>query len=381
MGTVRRYRCRVSVPEPSPTTAATAPPARWQLRLMAAILIGLAAGYGVGNLLGHGEAAAESAIVAALTLAAGSSGRLRTALPVAALLGTVVVVYSTLGAVTTGYPVTAALAMAFVAFTTSVFTAARPVGLLIGLVASYAYFLVTGIGVIQERAIGGSLSEVGVLGLIGMVTALVLVSIRALVEQAIGNAPAAGRAAPSLIDPIRNSLRTFDDHAKNGVRRAIALGLTMYGFQVLASHNAFWVMLTVFVILAPNGRPSLRVAFIRVLGTLVGVVTVVALSQVLPENAALPLGVLALAVSLAASSRSTAVSAAFGAAAAAVLTALPSGDFAGYAGARLLDTIVGAVIAIATGWLLWPGTGANAAAVPADLTGRSSTTGVAPAGT
>ncbi len=347
---------------------------------MAAILIGLAAGYGVGNLLGHGEASAESAIVAALTLAAGSSGRLRTALPVAAILGTIVVAYSTLGAVTTGYPVAAALAMAFVAFTTSVFTAARPVGLLIGLVASYAYFLVTGVGVIQERAIGGSLSEVGVLGLIGMGTALVLVTIRALIEQAIGTAPAARPAAPSLIEPIRTSVRTFDDHAKNGVRRALALGVTMYGFQVLASHNAFWVMLTVFVILGPNGRPTLQVAFVRVLGTLVGVVAVVGLSQVLPEKVALPLGVLALAVSLAASSRSTAVSAAFGAAAAAVFTALPNGDFAGYAGARLLDTIIGAAIAVATGWLLWPGAGSDVSPVPADLTGRSATTGVAHAG-
>ena len=151
----------------------------WQWRLMAAILVGMAAGFGVARLLGFGDSALQSAIVASLTLAAGSSGRLRTAVPVAAILGLIVVAYSTLGAVTTGYPFAAAIAMAFVAFTTSVMTAAPPVGLLIGMMASYAYFLVTGIGVLEQRAIGGSLSQIGLLGLVGLATGLVLVALRA----------------------------------------------------------------------------------------------------------------------------------------------------------------------------------------------------------
>ena len=48
----------------------------------------------------------------------------------------------------------------------------------------------------------------------------------------------------------------------------------------------------------------------------------------------------------------TTVSAAFGAAAAATLTAVPSGDFAGYAGARLIDTLIGSALALAAGYLL-----------------------------
>ena len=150
---------------------------------MAAILLGMAAGFGVARLLGFGDSALQSAIVASLTLAAGSSGRLRTAVPVAGILGLIVVAYSTLGAVTTGYPFAAAIAMAFVAFTTSVMTAAPPVGLLIGMMASYAYFLVTGIGVLEQRAIGGSLSQIGLLGLVGLATGLVLVALRAGIEQ------------------------------------------------------------------------------------------------------------------------------------------------------------------------------------------------------
>lgn len=353
--------------------------AGWQWRLMVAVLVGMAAGFGVAGLLGFGLASIQAAIVCGLTLAAGSSGRLRTALPVAAILGGIVVVFSTLGALTTGYPLAAALAMAFVAFATSVMTAARPVGLLIALVASNAYFLVTGVGVLEQTAIGGSLGQIGWLGLVGLLTALVLVTVRALAEQAIGTAPppAHRAAAPSLLGPIRTSIRTFDGHAKTGVRRAIALGLTMYAFQALASHNAFWVMLTVFVIMSPNGRPSARVAVLRVAGTLIGVVAVAGLAQVLPDAAAAPLGVLGVAVSLAASTRSTAVSAAFGAAAAATLTALPTGDFVGYAGARLVDTLIGSAIAVAAGYLLWPRSPGTATAVPADLTRDASNTGVA----
>jgi uncharacterized membrane protein YccC len=115
-------------------------------------------------------------------------------------------------------------------------------------------------------------------------------------------------------------------------------------------------------------------------GTLVGVSAVVALSAILPQEAALPLAVLALAVSLAASSRSTTVSAAFGAAAAATPTAFPSGDFVGFAGARLVDTLIGAALALTAGYLLWPRSAHLARAVPVDLTADASSTGVAAIG-
>lgn len=146
---------------------------------------------------------------------------------------------------------------------------------------------------------------------------------------------------------MRASVRTFDTHAKDGVRCAIALGMAMYAFQSIGTHNSFWVMLTVFVILAPNGRTTLQKAAIRVVGTLVGVSAVVGLSEVLPPDAALPLAVRAQALSLAASSRSTTVSAA---------------------------------LALAAGYLLWPRSKDLAAAVPDNLTADASTAGVAAIG-
>jgi uncharacterized membrane protein YccC len=257
-------------------------------------------------------------------------------------------------------------------------TAARPVGLLIGMVASYAYFLVTGVGVLEHEAIGRDMGQVGLLALIGFGVGLLLVVLRASVEQLVGTAhePPVRTDRPPVLPPMIASVRTFDDTAKDGVRRAIALGLAMYGFQALGSHNAFWVMLTVFVILQPNGRSTVGKALVRVLGTLVGVVVVVALTALLPQAWALPLALVALAVSLALSTRSTWLSAAFGAAAA-VLVGLPGDNIVEYAGARLLDTVIGSLLALAAGYLLWPRTRPQQADVPANLAGDASSTGMA----
>ena len=346
---------------------------------MVAVLVGVVAGFLAAYALGFDKASVQSAIVCSLTVSAGSSGRLRTALPVALVLGLVVVGYSTIGALTTGYPVAAALAMAFVAFTTTVMTAAKPVGLLVGMVASYAYFLVTGVGGLEEEAIGAGIDRVGLLGAIGLVVGLALVALRATVEQAIGTAPPRKEkaASPSLLEPMVASVRTFDATAKDGVRRAIALGMAMLAFQIRADHNAFWVMLTVFVILQPNGRSTVTSALLRVIGTLVGVTAVVALTMLLPERTALPLALLSLVASLALSTRSSWLSVAFGAAAAAVLVGLPSGDFVGYAASRLVDTVIGAALALAAGYLLWPRVKPTDDDTPSDLAGAASSAGIA----
>ena len=86
---------------------------------------------------------------------------------------------------------------------------------------------------------------------------------------------------------------------------------------------------------------------------------------------------LCLAVSLAVSTRSSTLSAAFGAACASVLAGLPHDDIVGYAGARLLDTLVGAALALAAGYLLWPASTPTDVVVPDDLAGDASETGVA----
>jgi len=356
-----------------------APARSWAWRLMATILVGMVVGLLSGRALGYELASVQSAIVCGLTFTAGGKGRLATAVPVALVVGLVVVVYSTIGALTTGHAIAAALAMAFVAFTTTVMTASKPVGMLIGMVASMSYFLVTGVGVLEHNAIGRSMSDIGLLGVIGLVSGLVLVAIRAAIEQLVGTAPVVPLAADrlSVTHPMLAALRSFDTTTKDGIRRAIALGLAMLAFQVNGSHDAFWVMLTVFVILQPNGRSTVAKALLRSFGTLVGVVAVVAVSLLLPDATELPLAFASLAASLALSTRSTWLSAAFGAAAAAILVGLPSGNIVGYAGARLVDTVVGSALALAAGYLLWPHAKPSERTIPADLAGTASAAGLA----
>ena len=47
----------------------------------------------------------------------------------------------------------------------------------------------------------------------------------------------------------------------------------------------------------------------------------------------------------------------------------------GYAAARLVDTVIGAAIAVVCGWLLWPGTSEDSS-VPDGLAADASTTGI-----
>lgn len=301
---------------------------------MGAIVAGMAAGYLAAHALGFGERGVQSAVVAAL-------------------------------------------AMAAIAFLTSVLTAAQPVGLLIGMVTSCAYFLVTGTGVIAARVIGRDLPEIGVLSLVGLAAGLVLVVVRALVEQALRPIPDTPPGPRTLLlAPVARSVRTFDRHAQDGVRRAIALGLAMYAFQSIATHDAFWVMLTVFVILLPNGRSTVGKALARVAGTVVGVGFAVVISSLLPDAVVRPLAVLALAISLALSTRSAWLSVAMGAVAASVLTGLPRDDVAGFAAARLVDTLIGTALALAAGYLLWPRATPEQTPVPSGLAADASETGV-----
>lgn len=99
----------------------------------------------------------------------------------------------------------------------------------------------------------------------------------------------------------------------------------MYAYQVIAVHSEFWVMLTIFVILAPNGRSTARVAVLWVASTLAGVLSV-------------------------------------------------------HVGERLVDTLIGAALALAAAYLLWPRSGGSTAG-PAALAEEAVSAGITTEGT
>ena len=260
---------------------------------------------------------------------------------------------------TTGLPVAAALAMAAVAFLTSIATASPPVGTILGSLVSVAYLLASGLGVVAESMLGMDVQRGALVSLLGSAGGLVMTAAWYVVrrdgrEEPPTSDPAARHAHPPVWAPMIRSVRTFDAHARDGVRRALALGLAMLAFQVVGTRDAFWMLMAAFVVLSPSGKSPLAGAIVRVAGTFVGVAGVVLVALLLPPTVVVVLGLVSMALSIAYSQRSATLSAAMGAAGAAVLVGLPTGEYVDWALHRLLDTVVGAAIALVVGYLLWP---------------------------
>lgn len=337
----------------------TGAPLQWPLAVGAAA--GAALGGGAGLLLGFGERSIQSAVVAAFVLAAGSMLPARLAVPVAALVGATVLLSSVVADATTGSPAAAAVAMALVMFATSVLTASVPLGLLLGMCGSYVYMVVSGFGVIATYTRSLDAFRGLVVSLVGVLAALVGVAVLSWVRRGrdAGSPPgdAADRsstARPDVVGPVLASLRTFDRHARDGVRRGLALGVAMFLFQVSGTRDAFWMLLAAFVVLLPNGRSPLPNALARVAGTFAGALVVGGLAVVLPPTLLLPLGAAAMILSLAYAQRSAAMAATLGAMAAVVLVGVPEGAVLPWAVSRFVDTLVGATLGLVFGYLLWP---------------------------
>ena len=62
--------------------------------------------------------------------------------------------------------------------------------------------------------------------------------------------------APMPIRPILASLRSFDERARDGVRRAVPLAILMFFFQLNGGRDAFWAFFAAYlVLLAPGKTP------------------------------------------------------------------------------------------------------------------------------
>ncbi len=161
-----------------------------------------------------------------------------------------------------------------------------------------------------------------------------------------------------------SSVRSFDEHARDGVRRAIPLAIGMFLYQRSGSHDALWVFLAAYVVLLPTGKSSASVALARVASTVIGVALLGVLSQVVPGRALIVLGVAAVLLSLALSPPYPLLAGGLAAMGAVVLVGAPAGDIGSWAGHRLLDTLIGCALALASMYLLWPRDRAEEIATP-----------------
>ena len=200
---------------------------------------GLVAGGALGAILSPQKGAVLAALTGALVATAGSTGPTKVSVRLASLAAAAGMILVFAAFVVNGHPWWAAAAMAAVAILTSCAAAAGQVHAALGMLGSITFVL----------AVIGTATLVGT-GCVGAV------------RGAAGGSGRGRRAArghdwrrppePSSRPGVRTrrprrmgtdgaSLRSFDEHARDGVRRAIPLAIGMFIYQRSLDHDTLWV--------------------------------------------------------------------------------------------------------------------------------------------
>lgn len=328
-----------------------APP---QTALVAYLACGGAAGAALGLAFDPLKGALLAALTGALIAAAGSHGPSRVALRVAGFAAVTAVVFVLVAFVVTGHPWWAAAAVAAVAIVTSALTGAGPVGAALAQLGLLIYVLAVVVGTTAHVA-DVPLASGAVRILLGAAAGLAVTAVGAKLRDR--RDPAAAAAAPRLPSPwpaLWSSLRTFDEHARDGVRRAIPLAVGMFLFERSGSRDALWIFMAAFIVLMPAGKSPAEVAVARVVSTFLGVVLLGLFALVIPDAALLYLAFAAVLLGVAFQRTYPLIAGGISAMGAILLVGAPSGAIATWAGHRLLDTAIGCALALASMYLLWP---------------------------
>ena len=161
-------------------------------------------------------------------------------------------------------------------------------------------------------------------------------------------------ANPAPLAAIGASLQQRDDIFRYATRRALALGVAMGIFQINSNHNVFWIMLTIFIVLGPDRASSWQKALKRSGGVIVGALVISGLSEVLPAEVMFGLAALALLGGLLYLQRNYTVYAAGITFMVLTLFGAQDHDFIIWAERRVVDTLIGAAIALAVGYFVLP---------------------------
>jgi MFS family permease len=267
---------------------------------------------------------------------------------------------------TGNHPVWAALAMAAVALLTSLAAAVGPLGLVLGFLLSLAYMLIATmarVANLYDRVDTGWAAAHIALGCLG---GLLVVFVGAAWRRRKEPEEVRTATAPIPLAPLWKSLRSFDEHARDGVRRAVPLAVLMYFFQLDGGRDAFWIFFAAYLVLLTPGKNPKDLAAVRVAATLLGVVVLAFASLVVPDRVLFSLGVVMLFAGVGLSPPYPILAGALTTIGSVLLAGAPTGDVTSWAGNRLLDTIAGCAIALVATYLLWPRDRETAAApVPA----------------
>ena len=315
---------------------------------------GLVLGAALGGPLPHVEATLLSALTGAIVAAAGSTGPSRIARRLAVVAAGSSLVLMVVAFATGNHAVWAALAMAAVALVTSLAAGIGPLGAVLGYLLSLAYLLVAGLSRVADLVEVVSLPWAAAHIAAGCVAGLIVVFVATSWRRR--SEPDEVRAATVSLPlrPMWESLRRFDEHARDGVRRAIPLAVLMFFFQRDAGRDAFWIFFAAFIVLVTPGKAPRSVALVRAGGTVFGVVLLALASVVVPDRALFSLGFLAILAGIGISPPYPIVGGGLTTVGSILLAGEPTGEIALWAQHRLLDILLGCAIALAATYLLWP---------------------------
>jgi hypothetical protein len=247
-----------------------------------------------------------------------------------------------IGFATGNHPVLAGVAMGAVALLTSLMAASGPLGGVLGFLLSLGYMLVATMAQVANLFELVSLRWAAAHITAGCVAGLIVVFVGTAARRRSEPDEVKAARAPLPIAPMLQSLRTFDEHARDGIRRAIPLAILMFFFQRDGGRDAFWTFFAAYLVLLVPGKSPKSQAAARVGSTLFGVLLLAVISTIVPDKVLFSLGSVLLA-------------------------GAPTGAIRDWAGRRVIDTIAGCAIALLFTYLLWPRDreSEEAAAVPA----------------
>jgi uncharacterized membrane protein YccC len=128
----------------------------------------------------------------------------------------------------------------------------------------------------------------------------------------------------------------------------------LFFFQQEGGRDAFWIFFAAYIVLLATGKAPKDLAALRVGSTLFGVVALAVASLVVPDRVLFSFGVVILFTGIGLSPPYPFVGGGLTSVGAILLAGAPTGDVTGWAGHRLLDTMLGCAIAIAATYLLRP---------------------------
>ncbi len=352
-----------SGPADPTSTPAEKPPIQWKLSLIGIPVMGLA--FGGATLIGEQKNVLGAGLIALLTVIAALASPRERLWRAALVIGVSAFAMLLLATATISIPVLAGLAMFAVAYAGTMIGAAGQALSVAGTLISMAYLIPAATGTARDLSFVKAVE----LGLVGLAAAFISIGVITLVrrdsEDAHASAEAPGDAdsragdadappAPSLRDQVHSALAFGDPTFRYAIRRASALGIAMGVYAATENHNVFWVMLTMFIVLQPDQATSWHKALSRSVGVMIGAIIVAGLGQFLPPEVIIGIGVVVLFVGLAWYQRSYTVFAAGISFTVVAIFGASDGSFADWAALRVVDTLIGATIALLVGYLVLP---------------------------